>query len=694
MTSKTSSEIAKPSNYIDRDISWLSFNYRVLQEAKDPNVPLLERLKFLAIYSSNLGEFFRVRVANHRNLIRLGKKTRKKLEYDPEDIIAEIIRIVKDQMKEFSRIFDEEIIPQLRKNNINIVRRTALNDTQKEYVSRYFVEKMLPFCQPVLLYEKRIKPFLNDAELYLVLDLKKKEKSGTHHYAIVKIPSDHLPRFLEIPGKPGQHDIIMLDDVVRQNASLLFPGFDILDSYSIKVTRDAELYIDDEYSGNLLQKIKQSLEKRNVGPASRLVYDVEMPDRILNFLVDVLDLVDSDLIPESRYHNNFDFFRFPDFGKLHLKDPKLPPLPYAPLENARDFFGAMDSRDHFLNYPFQRYESVIRFFEEAANDPNVTHIKIVQYRVAKRSRIMDALIKAASNGKNVFVFIEVKARFDEEANLEWGEKLENAGVKVRYSFPGLKVHAKIGLVRRVVNRKVTLYTYSSTGNFHEDTARLYGDYGLFTSDTRITKEVARVFRFLETVVIPEQKFEHLLVGQFNLYDDLVALVKQEIANAKAGKKAVIKLKLNSLQDHSMVDLLHEADEAGVEIQMIIRGICTMKTPADESGNLRAISIVDRFLEHARIYYFENDGAPRLYFASADWMIRNLHYRIETAIPIYDPKVFEEVMTLFNIQWRDNVKARVLEETLSNPYAKGESDISFRSQIETYLYYKRKSETEL
>lgn len=691
MSSTLSNENAEP--YIDRDVSWLSFNYRVLQEAKDQNNPLFERLKFLAIYSSNLGEFFRVRVANHRNLIRLGKKTKRKLDYDPQELILRLIHMVTEQMKEFSDIFDHQIIPELRKNKINLVRRTELTAEQREFVSQYFVDKMLPFCQPVLLYEKRIKPFLNDAELYLVLDLRKKESKEGHHYGIVKIPSDHLPRFLQLPARPGHHDIIMLDDVVRQNVSTLFPGFAILDSYSIKLTRDAELYIDDEYSGNLLQKIKHSLEKRNVGPASRLVYDVEMPDRMLEFLVEVLDLLDSDLIPESRYHNNFDFFRFPDFSKMHLRDAKLPPLPYAPLEQSSDIFSEIEKKDHLIKVPFQSYESVIRFFEEAAKDPKVTHIKIVQYRVAKKSRIMDALIKAAQSGKNVFVFIEVKARFDEEANLAWGETLENAGVKIRYSFPGLKVHAKIALVRRVVDGKVKLHSYSSTGNFHEDTARLYTDFGLFSSDQRITKEIARVFRFLETVIIPEQKFQHLLVGQFNLYDSLVSLVKTEIEAAKKGLPAKIYLKLNSLQDHSMVDLLMEAGDAGVDVRLIIRGICTLKIP-ENHPNIRIISIVDRFLEHSRIYYFGHNGEPKLYISSADWMIRNLHYRIETAVPIYDSEIAKDIMNIFAMQWRDNVKARILDATMSNNYQAGESEISFRSQIETYLFYKRKTENQI
>jgi polyphosphate kinase len=693
---QTESEVNVVEQYFERDISWLSFNYRVLQEAKDHSVPLLERIKFLAIYSSNLSEFFRVRVANHRNLIRLGKKTKKKLEFDPEDIIDQIIKIVTIQMREFSRIFDEEIIPELRRNDINILRRTELNQDQEKYISQYFLDNMLPFCQPVLLFKDRVKPFLNDAELYLALDMIQKddenEEKPQHYYGIVKIPSDHLKRFITLPSSPDTHDIIMLDDVVRHNASLLFPGFDIIDSYSIKVTRDAELYIDDEYSGDLLEKIKTSLSKRNVGPASRLVFDVSMPKNMLNFLVNVLELEDSDLIPESKYHNNFDFFKFPDFGKKHLENPVLHTIPYRPLEKSHDILASIEEQDHLINVPFHSYESVIRFFEKASVDPEVTHIKVVQYRVAKKSRIMEALIRAAKNGKNVFVFIEVKARFDEEANLKWGEKLESSGIKVRYSFPGLKVHSKVALIRKESNNDVKFYCYLSTGNFHEDTAKLYSDFGLFTYDQRITKEVAHLFRFLETVIVPKSRFEHLLVGQFNLYNSLVSLVENEIKNAKNGLPASIDLKLNSLQDLGMIQLLEKAQKTGVKVRLNVRGLCCLrKVPSKKYPPIPAISIVDRYLEHARVYIFGNAGDPKVYLSSADWMFRNLHNRIETAFPVYDRSIADEIISIFDMQWKDNVKSRILDPEQRNEYKNTNSEISFRSQIETYLYFKRKAE---
>lgn len=416
--------------YRNRDLSWLSFNYRVLQEAKDISVPLFERLKFLAIYSNNLDEFFKVRVAHHRNLVRLGKKTKKKLQFHPKELLQKIRKVVNQQQEEFSNIFENQIVPELRKHDIHLLRRLDLSIYQQEFVESYFMDKLLPFVQPVLLVKNKVLPFLNNAALYLavvLLDKEKTERKSNYEFAIVKIPSDHLPRFLTLPSQENQHHIIMLDDIVRHNIQFIFPGYHIIDTYSVKLTRDAELYIDDEFSGNLIAKIRKSLGKRNVGPASRFVYDRTMPEQFQNFLRESFQMKnDFDLFSEGRYHNNFNFFKFPTFGMHMLENVKMPPIKYKPLENASDFFGAISERDHMIHVPYQSYESVVQFFEKASVDPNVTHIKIVQYRVASVSRIMDALMKAVKNGKQVSAFVEVKARFDEEANLNWGEKLEAA----------------------------------------------------------------------------------------------------------------------------------------------------------------------------------------------------------------------------------------------------------------------------
>lgn len=679
--------------FIHRDISWLSFNFRVLQEAMDANVPLLERIKFLAIYSSNLDEFFRVRMANHRNLLRVGKKTKKELNMDPKVVVKEIRRIVNLQQEVFSDVFENQIVPELENHGIRLLRRLDLDEQQIEFVENYFQDHMLPFVQPVLLVRDRVRPFLNNKALYMTLWLKPlDEPDAEDQYALVKIPSDHLPRFIILPTAKSGHDLIMIDDIVRHSVSWMFPGYEIIDTYSIKLTRDAELYIDDEFSGDLIQKIKDSLQRRHVGPASRFVYDRAMPDELLEFLKEVFDLEKLDTLREGRYHNNFDFFKFPDFGMTHLKNPPLPPLAYPGLEQADDFWAAMRERDHLLHVPYQKYHSVVRFFEEAAHDPMVTHIKITQYRVARKSRIMQALMEAVQAGKQVSAFIEVKARFDEEANLSWGERLEQAGVNVQYSFPGVKVHAKIALIRRLEAQGPRLYSYLSTGNFHEETAKVYSDMGLFTCDERLANEVARVFSFLETVKVPPAPFEHLLVGQFNLRTKLEELIDYEIQEAKAGRKAEMVLKMNSVQDAKMVKKLYEASQAGVKIKMIIRGICSVVPQIKEfSENIEIISIVDRFLEHARIFRFHHSGEDLIYLSSADWMVRNLSYRVETAFPVYQDDIRAEIIDYINIQLNDNVKSRIIDAEFSNQYHRNDADLAIRSQVETYYYVKRKME---
>lgn len=679
--------------YIERDISWLDFNYRVLQEARDTSNPLMERLKFIAIFSSNRDEFYRVRVAHHRNIIRLGKKERKELDFDSNQIMKDILQIVNKQQVELNATFIDQIIPELKKYGINILRRLELNDIQVEFIEDYFRDHMLPFVQPVLLVSDRIRPFLNNAALYLTIDMVLPEDpTGEEHYAIVKIPSDHLPRFIEVPSAPGQHDVIFIDDIVRHSVSWLFPGYTIKDTYSIKLTRDAELYIDDEYSGDLTEKIKHSLNKRNVGPAARLVYDEQIPAKLRNYLKGVFELENIDMFPEGRYHNKSDFFKFPDFGIKEIKNYSLPPIQYKRFDDDTGFWDEIKEQDDLLYYPYNSYGPVVKMFELAAKDPDITHIKLIQYRVAEDSKIMDYLIEAAENGKQVTVFIEIKARFDEEANLMWGEKLAKSGIKVHYSIPGIKVHSKLALIRRIENDKPMFYSYLSTGNFHEGTAKIYTDFGLFSSDPRYTKEIMRIFNYIETGKMPTLPFEHLLVGQFNLRQGLETLIKNEMDAARQGKPAKIFLKMNSLQDKTMIDLLYEASQAGVKIQMIIRGICSLVPGVPGiSDNIEAISIVDHYLEHARVFIFYNLGNEKVYLSSADWMVRNLSYRIETAFPIFDPDLRNDVHRLMMIQWGDNIKARRIHYKHNNEYVRNDSDFPNRSQIESYYFIKRKEE---
>ncbi|MBL7803643.1 MAG: polyphosphate kinase 1 [Saprospiraceae bacterium] len=679
--------------FVHRDISWLSFNYRVLQEAKDPAVPLLERLKFLAIYSSNLDEFFRIRVANIRNLKKVGKKTKAQLDFDPTEVLKEIHRIVNRQQSELSDVFLHQIVPELSRHRIRMLRRLDLNAEQRAFVEAYFRDNLLPFVMPVLLVKRRIRPFLANAHLYLAVHLRQRKKPvAQSEYAIVKIPSDQLPRFVPLPSAPGTHDVILLDDIVRHSVSWLFPGYEVQDTYSIKLTRDAELYIEDEYSGDLVQKIKSSLQKRQVGPASRFVYDQEMPGHLLEYLQDTFDLGKYDMLPEGRYHNNFDFFKFPDFGLTHLKNKPLPPLHHPLLHDTDDPFSIIRAKDQLLHMPYQSYDAVVNFFEKAAVDPSVTHIKVIQYRVARNSRIMHALMEAVKHGKQVSAFVEIKARFDEAANLEWGERMERAGVRVYYSMPGVKVHAKVALVRRIEEGEARLYTYFSTGNFHEDTAKIYSDFGLFTCDQRLTSEATLLFSHLENIQHGPVKFEHLLVGKFNLRPSFYHLIDQEIAAAKKKKPAGMILKLNSLEDREIVEKLYEASRAGVKIKLIVRGICCL-VPGIKgiSDNIEVISIVDRFLEHARILVFHNGGKELYYMSSADWMERNLTHRIETTFPVYDPALQKEIKDLLDLQLNDNVKARIIDRYNTNEYRRSATDIPVRAQLETYFYYKRKLE---
>ena len=679
--------------YEHRDISWLKFNYRVLQEAKDLQVPLMERIKFLAIYSSNLDEFFRVRVANHRNILRAGKKPLNTLSYDPREILKEIRRILNEQLEEFSLIFHEQIIPALKQEKIYIRTADQLNQEKIEYIEKYFEDNCLPYVQPVLLLKDKIRPFLTNASLYLTLQLRDLERplDDNIRYAIVKIPSEHLPRFVQLPSSSKKNHLIMLDDLVRHNVAVLFPGYEVQAGYSIKLTRDAELYIDDEYSGDLVEKIKKSIQKRSIGLTSRLVYDRRMPEEMLSFLIEQFSLDPLDCIAEGRYHNNFDFFGFPDFEKDHLKNHPLPALQAGLFANGQAFY-EISRKDVLLMYPYHSYDPVVEFFAQASRDPLVTHIKVMQYRIGKKSRILEHLIDAVKHGKQISVFMEIKARFDEEENLRWAERLEEAGITVHYSFPGLKVHSKLAVIRRMEKGTPVNYSYLSTGNFNENTASLYSDFGLFTRDERLASEVMRMFTFIETNKRPKKAFEYLLVGNFNLRSDLERLIQNEITEAQAGRPAFIKLKMNALQDKQMISLIYQAAQAGVKVDMIVRGICSLKAGIEGySDNIRVISIVDRYLEHARIYWFHAAGKDVTYLSSADWMQRNLSYRIEAAFPLLDLTIKEQVHTIFNIQFSDNVKARIIDHQRENEYQRTGGDIAMQSQIETYYMYKRLAE---
>ncbi len=683
----------------NRDLSWLSFNYRVLQEAKDPRVPLYERIKFLAIYSSNLDEFFRVRVAGIRSLIKISKSTQKELEYDPTELLKKISKEINKQQVEYGNIFREMLIPELKQNNICLINETQTNEKQQQFITKYFEERVIPQIQPILLVKNKIVPFLRNRRLYFAVilrpknmsKLKKEETTTRNRYAIVEIPSNHLPRFIELPSEDENTYIIFLDDIIRHKLSSLFLGYHIIGAYSIKLTRDAELYIDDEFSGNLFDKIKKSLLKRNIGAPSRFLYDEKMPKNLLRLLKEMFKVNNDDLVPGAKYHNFSDFFSFPNPARNNLLNEPLPTLRHTELDKYPNIFDALANSDFSLHFPYQTYDYVLQFLDQAADDPNVTSIYITQYRVAKGSEVVNALLKAARRGKKVMVFVELKARFDEESNIHWAEEMKSKGINVLYSFPGIKVHSKLALIKRTEGKKDKYYCYLATGNFNEKTAQLYCDTGLFTSDTRLTKEVKMVFNHLgDTKIKP--KFNHLLVAQFNMRKTFIKLIDNEIALAKEGKKARIILKMNSLEDKKMIQKLYDASNAGVKINLIIRGICCLIPGVTGlSKNIKVISIVDRYLEHSRIFIFHNNGDTKIYAGSADWMKRNLSRRIEVIFPVYNEKIKREILDIINIQLEDNVKARVIDRYDKNHYKKDRIILLNQSQVATHRYLKNKSE---
>ena len=686
-------EIGGQSIYpiIHRDISWLSFNYRVLQEAKDERVPLMERVKFMGIYSSNLDEFFRVRVASLQSLLRLGKKTKKQMDFAPEETLAQIRAIVQKQQLDFSEIYQKQLLPALKNEGIHVMRRQDLSVEHVAELRRYIDEVLIQHVQPIMMVKGKIRTFLRNNALYLAVIL---ETAGQQNrYALVRIPTDNLPRFVELRSTDKENRyIILLDDIVREALPMLFPGYSVQSAYSIKMTRDAELHLEDEYTGNLIEKIKRGLAKRNIGGGTRFVYDRKMPQICLDFVVENFGLDENDLHPEGRYHNNFDFFKFPSFGKTYLKDPLLPPLAQPNLEGNKSLFQVIAQQDQLVHYPYQRYDYILRFLDQAAADPSVVRIKITQYRVAKDSQVISAIWRALQAGKEVIVFVELKARFDEEANLSWAEKLEEWGAKVLYSLPEIKVHAKLAMVSRIEGKKERNYCYLSTGNFNENTALLYTDYGFFTADEHMTTEVGYIFDYLESNGQKSHDYAHLLVGQNRLRRQLHELIAAEAARASHGLPAAIDIKVNSVQDRSTIDKLYEAAQAGVKIRMVVRGLCCIIPQVEGiSENIQIISVVDRFLEHTRMYAFLNHGGEKLvYLSSADLMTRNLFHRIECAFPIYDKNLRAQISNEFEYQWRDNQKARIIDADLSNNYVQPTPADAppFRSQLELYKYYQQ------
>ncbi|MCB9246230.1 MAG: polyphosphate kinase 1 [Flavobacteriales bacterium] len=674
-------------NKLNREISWLAFNERVLQEAEDVRVPLVERMRFLGIFSNNLDEFFRVRVATVRRLIRLFRKDPKdKLRESPQMIMNQIHEIVLRQQLRFNRIY-ESIIDELEAENIFIINETELDAEQAVFVRDYFLNKVEPLLVPLMVRKQKKFPHLKEDSIYLFVAFWKSSVPKSKQYSLLEVPRGSLSRFLVLPEKGDKRFIIYLDDVIRMNLSRVYYIFDYdhIESFIIKITRDAELDLDDDVVRGFYDKMRKGIERRKEGEPVRFIYDENMPVEYVSFLLNKLNLIEEEnIIPGGRYHNFKDFMKFPNFNRKDLVYPKYPPIKHLDLERSRTILELIAWKDVLLHYPYQSFDYVIDMLREAAINPHIRSISITIYRLAKDSKIINALVNAAKNGKQVTVIIELQARFDEAANLSWAKVLTDEGVRLVLGVSGLKIHSKLILIEGKFKKKPIQYVHVGTGNFHEGTANVYSDISLLTSDPRITKEVARVFEYIEKPYLPH-RFDHLMVSPTFTRSKLVEFIDREISNARKGKKAWIKLKLNSLVDDDMVDKLYEAGKAGVQIDLIVRGICSL-IPGEPglSENIRAISIVDKYLEHTRIYMFCNDGENKIYISSADLMTRNMDYRIEVAAPIYNRELRREIRDFMAIQFSDDTKARIFDRQMSNTYVNG-GDKKIRSQVAFYEY---------
>jgi polyphosphate kinase len=675
---------------IARDISWLAFNSRVLQEAADNSVPLKERIKFLGIFSNNLDEFFRVRVAALKKMVLLGNKAKMHLEVNPQSILDDIKQKVLQQQKEFERIW-KEILRELKKEHIHLLNEKKLNATQKKFVQDYFNEEVRSYIIPLMIESLHEFPILNDKSIYLACTLSKKDKTIAQRFALVSVPVRHLPRFLILPSKNNEQFVLLLEDVIRCCLPTIFSffGYDTFSAHLIKVTRDAEIDIDNDVTGSLIQKLQKGLKNRKKGKPVRFVYDKDINIELFHYLVKRLHLTQKEnLISGDRIHNFKDFINFPEsvFAK---KNVRKKPFTHPSLKNTTSVTAIVLQQDVMLHFPYHSFDSIIDLLREAAIDPDVQSIKITCYRLAERSKIMNTLTNAVRNGKEVTVMLELRARFDEEANLEWKEKLEEAGVKVFLGVPNEKVHAKLCLIKKRVTNVTTHYGFISTGNLNESTAKVYGDHCLLTANRNIMADANRIFTYLEkpaTRIRLLKACKTLLVSPINMRRQLIFLINKEIKNAKAKKQSGITLKLNSLSDKQLIEKLYEAAKAGVEIKLIIRGICCMLTENKRfKKHPQAISIVDEYLEHARIMIFENAGKQKVFISSADWMLRNIDHRLEVACPIFEKQLKQELIDITNIQLSDNIKARVLDNDLSNEYVITKNNKKIRSQIETYNY---------
>ncbi|EOB2812983.1 polyphosphate kinase 1 [Vibrio vulnificus] len=674
--------------YIEKELSWLSFNERVLQEAADKTVPLIERIRFLGIFSNNLDEFYKVRFSDVKRRILINR------EQGGNDISKHLLSKMQSKALKLNERFDElynELIRDMARRHIFLVNESQLDEAQQKWIIKYFQKEVLPHITPLMLTDEiDVLQFLKDEYAYIAVELKQQEQAK---YALLEIPTDHLPRFIMVPEQKGKRKktIILLDNIIRFCLNDIFRGFfdyDELNGYAMKMTRDAEYDLRHEVEYSLLEQMSEGLSQRLTALPVRFVYERDMPEDMLKYLCYKLKISHYDsLIPGGRYHNFKDFIAFPNVGRDYLENKPLPPLACADFECYANAFDAIRNQDILLHYPYHSFEHITELVRQASFDPKVVSIKINVYRVAKNSRLMNSLIDAVHNGKRVTVVVELQARFDEEANIEWSKRLTDAGVHVIFGVPGMKIHAKLLLITRREEQGFVRYAHIGTGNFHERTARIYTDFSLLTADQELAAEVRGVFSYIMNPFRPI-KFRHLIVSPRNSRSQLYRLLDREIHNAQAGKKASITLKVNNLVDKGLISKLYAANSAGVKIRMIIRGMCSL-VPGLEgiSENIEIISIIDRFLEHPRVLVVHNDGDPQVFISSADWMERNIDNRIEVMSPVRDARIKQRIIDILSIQFTDTVKARRIDKEMSNNYVERGNRKKIRSQIAIYDYLK-------
>jgi polyphosphate kinase len=676
--------------FINREISWLSFNERVLQEAADPTTPLIERLRFLGIFSNNRDEFFRIRVATVMRMLPLKKKAVPLLGMEPAYLLDQIQQKVIEQQHRFDQVYDE-ILDEFKRNNVFILSERQLNRRQQIWVRNYFFEEVLPAIFPIVIDDTKKFPYLKDRSSYLFMKLRSENHQDVQRYGLIEIPVPPLPRFILMPDEGEKKYLILLDDVIRFCLKDIFSVFHYTpsDAYCIKLTRDAEIDVDGDFNENLLDKISRGLKKRLKGQPVRLVFDETIPKDMLRYLMRRINLSKKDSpIPGGRYHNFRDYISFPKFGKKEWVYEHPHPSDHPALrQNNKSILKVIRDRDILLFYPYQNFNHIISLLREASIDPQVQSIKIALYRIASTSKIANALINAVKNGKSVTVLMELRARFDEENNINWSTRFQEEGVKVIFGVPSMKVHAKMFLITSMMDGREINYAHIGTGNFNENTAKVYSDVSLLTANKEITQDVKKVFEFFENN-LSNTNFKRLLVAPFSMRSKFLSLIEKEIENARKKKPAWIIIKLNNLVDRVMINSLYRASKAGVQVKLIVRGICSLCTEVERiSENISGVSIVDKYLEHSRIFMFCHDGEEKIYISSADWMTRNLDHRVEVACPVLDKGIKKEIKSILEIQWSANMKSRWLERKQQINYKlplPGEK--LHRAQVELFDYF--------